>query len=720
LTADLGVASSTWGAANSVTVSCVGNVVAGPFTSTSATLSETFDPSSLCNPAAVYIYAGDTTTSGAKEIKNMLAAQGEFRPSLLSPSSLFTAATSTSSCSADASPAAGYIETTATKNTETLCAGYCHENWLNGCRAFAYNPTTKDCKLHPKIAALTTATSGTNFCRLYLEPDFSSTKLVLITSTVPHGFSGLLKHLPVPVIAMGEASQVELGLAYSAMEFVLTPIVATSIADALVQLPPGLYPGDAHMSIPLGTELMSSSSIATNTWIGSTVSSSAALTGSEVAEGSHSVVGYYRCQAALNAGRRVAFGLPEISSTEIGPVGIKALGQAARWAIASGTAAELVQAQNLLTFSVQHFRPTCAKSVPRSSCWGGVVRGDKVSTINIALTSKFLGTTLASRFATEYRTQLWVEKEEWRGFQITTSGVGAKVQMQLDSRAVLTCTDALKVDADVYLTRGWHEFVLYYTQEVKTYKLTLQTRKSGSPVWSLFELANWNTPFMDDVADDCPRATAAAQAVPAKATRTSIQMSALLAAKTDDAVITQGVSLEHTRRRLARIDSLDIVSKRLEYETTVPVDENFERKRSITLVFTTILVTPTVGQTVAQASGATGKVSSYADTTKTLVVAITAGTAAQEEEVRNKFTVAATTVNGAAAGTPTSVADDYVKVASGSGEISFGTQGDAYWILSTYHSGRKSQTMYRKSDLLAFDPPLVTGDIIKKNCSAHW
>ena len=675
ITADLGLSTRTWGTSNTVKISCQGNIVAGPYTASAATFSEAFNPATLCSPENILIYASDTTTAGVQEIKNILAVQGDFRPTLKVPSTLFDDATKSLSCTVDMAPLDGYLSIASSTDSEALCRDLCLASWLNGCRAFIYNSASKSCRLHPRIAALTSTSSGTNFCRIYLEPNFSSTKLVVLLSSVPHGFGALLKHLPIPVVAMNEAAQIELGIGHRAVEMTLSASNVASIAASFLELPPGLYPGNAHLSTPMSSDLISTTSSVTPVWIGSVPSSESALKSLTGMQGVYPLVAFYRCQAAFNAGRRIGFGMPESMATEMGEASILAMGQSIRWALADSEAAKLANAQNLLTFSVEHYRPSCASTVTKAACWGNIVSGTKAATIDVTSTSTFLGTVLNQRFATEYRARIWIEKEEWRGFQIKTGGTGTVVSLYLDSVQVLSLSSPTVSKATtIKLTQGWHELFLSHAQAAVQYSLALETRDKGLPIWSTFDLSKWNTPFVGDVETDCLRATAVAQAVPAEATRTSLHVSTLLAAKSSNSIISQGVSLTHPTRRLAAVLSTDILSTRSEYETTVPVDENFERHKECSC--DTDSVTISVSECL-----------SNSHTSDNLIPGSVIGDTCQ---LLNK------------------------KITSGLGEISFGTQGNAYWILSSYHMARKTQTMYRREDLLAFDPPMKTGDIIKK------
>ena len=80
------------------------------------------------------------------------------------------------------------------------------------------------------------------------------------------------------------------------------------------------------------------------------------------------------------------------------------------------------------------------------------------------------GTVLNQRFATEYRARIWIEKEEWRGFQIKTGGTGTVVSLYLDSVQVLSLSSPTVSKATtIKLTQGWHELFLSHAQAAVQY-----------------------------------------------------------------------------------------------------------------------------------------------------------------------------------------------------------------------------------------------------------
>ena len=116
--------SSRWDSNNIVRVTCQGEVVK-TFTSSTNAVTGTFDPSTLCSPTEVIIYASDVTSTGAKEIGTLLAVQGDFRPSIKVPTTLFTDATKTEACTSNAEPPSGFIETITGVDVGFKCKNKC-------------------------------------------------------------------------------------------------------------------------------------------------------------------------------------------------------------------------------------------------------------------------------------------------------------------------------------------------------------------------------------------------------------------------------------------------------------------------------------------------------------------------------------------------------------------------------------------------------------------
>ena len=381
-----------WGHRNRAFVSCAGGASQAILATENALAQIHVNVSSLCENdtdarAVAHVYSDESShfSDGAKAVRDILISTGHFRAELKTAASLLENAEVTSSCLfSDRRPirtVSPLAMDMSAVTDETACQHACQHAWINyGCRAYTWEATSLKCRLYGHRNAPTEEATGTKYCRIFVEPDInpSTVDLIVFTSSAPGGLARLLKNHPVPVIAMGDQSQYALGISSRSAKVKLsTPDIVRRVARAHRRMPPGLYAGSLHdPSFADGNTQVFNLEGEDDAWLGTAplvadssnaeviipragvygneVPSNAAASLSQYQDPIFPLVAYRRCAAAVNAGRRVAFGLPEVFASKSSTDTARAFGQACRWAAAK-KGVSIVQ-DNLQTFAVLYSR----------------------------------------------------------------------------------------------------------------------------------------------------------------------------------------------------------------------------------------------------------------------------------------------------------------------------------------------------------------------------
>ena len=514
----------------------------------------------------VIIYSGKDkqSSAGVKALENLIEVTGVFRAERKTVYDLVDNADVYQSCSQTNRRPVQEVQPLAT-NTSGIsdqlgCQKACQKTWIDmGCRAYTWNVSaTLKCNLYIQRNAITEPSVGTDYCGVYLAPNINQSKvdLVVLSSDVSSGVAHLLKHHPVPVIALGAQAQHGLGLTQRSVSVRLeTEFLRRKVANAKYRMPPGLFTGDAHEAFSFQEDnRVYSSDIDDETWVASEPSSMEIrdagvitprggirnemplqedTTLSQLDEYLFPVVAYRRCAAAANAGRRVFFGLQEKFASQLTSGMIFALEQACSWA--SAKFGSNIAHQSLRHFSTRYYRPLCTKSFNtseshQSDCdvteniWGEIKHG-----VNSDGKIDFKSSDMdpiqgegfnVSYFGATHFASFWVSEQQAYYFKCepeqNPNDALTGWRITLDGK---TLSD--KNDGKI-LNVGWHSLLVehHFSKESNEWYLSLQYRLGTDRDWKLVNLnsANFNLPFQDDLLGECVHGFAVSDTEPSSTT----------------------------------------------------------------------------------------------------------------------------------------------------------------------------------------------------------